>query len=371
MKGQSIKTILWWGRFDPDYSRNRILRNLLVQLGWRIKDFHPRISFVGHVEAILKGISKPDIVWIPCFRHRDLLSARKWSSKYRIPLLFDPLISDYDKQVFERGKFAENSLRAKYVLSRESRLMKSADLLLADTGEHARFYEDILNADPRRLFVLPVGAEEDLFYPEKTISGQSFCRNGNDSPEVLFYGSFIPLQGPQFIAEAIRCYHGPPVRWTFLGNGPLLNRCQKMTAGLPNVFYEKWLPYLQLPSRIRRADILLGIFGDTPKTRRVIPNKVFQSMACGRPVITAATSAYPRDLLKSPDSGIIWVEPANPVQLAEAVACLAGDPGNCYRKRLQSYQSFRQYYASDRLRDKLEKILAGLPKSGEWKERKT
>jgi len=85
-----------------------------------------------------------------------------------------------------------------------------------------------------------------------------------------------------------------PVNWVFLGDGPLLDKCRKITAGLTNVAFENRLPYLELPSRIRRADILLGIFGDTPKTRRVIPNKVFQSMACGRPVITAATPAYPQ-----------------------------------------------------------------------------
>ncbi len=35
------KTVLWWGRFDPDYSRNRILRQAYTALGWRIVDFHP------------------------------------------------------------------------------------------------------------------------------------------------------------------------------------------------------------------------------------------------------------------------------------------------------------------------------------------
>jgi len=358
---KSKKTVLWWGRFDQNYSRNRLIRRLLVQLGWRVQDFRPLVSPLGSLQATLTCISKPDFVWVPSFRHRDLLSARRWSHRYKVPLLFDPFISDYDKQVFERRKFAENSLQANRLLAKESRLLQASDLVLADTHEHARFFQEVLKADPRRICVLHVGAEEDLFYPDKNESAKSPGWNNNAPPEILFYGSFIPLQGPQFIADAVRQYQGPAVNWVFLGEGPLLEKCQEITAGLPNVFFENWLPYLQLPSRIRRADILLGIFGDTPKTRRVIPNKVFQSMACGRPVITAATPAYPRSLLESPDSGIIWVAPANPKQLADAAALLAGSHEERQKKGIQAYHSFNRYFSMSQLQGELEKILAQLP----------
>jgi glycosyltransferase involved in cell wall biosynthesis len=362
---QSVKTVLWWGRFDQNYSRNRLIRRLLVQLGWRVQDFRPLISPLGSLQAALTCVSKPDLVWVPSFRHRDLLSARRWSLRHKIPLLFDPLISDYDKQVFERRKFAENSLQASRLLARESRLLQASDLVLADTHEHARFFKEVLKADSRQIFVLPVGAEEDLFYPDKNEAAKSPGWNNNAPPEILFYGSFIPLQGPQFIADAVHQYQGPPVKWVFLGDGPLLEKCQKITAGLPNVFFENWLPYLQLPSRICRADILLGIFGDTPKTRRVIPNKMFQSMACGRPVITAATPAYPRNLLESRDSGIIWVEPANSKQLADAAALLAGSHEERQKKGIQAYQNFNRYFSMSQLRGELEKILAQIPSPGE------
>ncbi len=29
----AAKTVLWWGRFDPDYSRNRILRQAYAAAG--------------------------------------------------------------------------------------------------------------------------------------------------------------------------------------------------------------------------------------------------------------------------------------------------------------------------------------------------
>ena len=87
------KTILWWGRFDPNYSRNRIIRQHLKKLNFILIDFKPLISKFGYEEAILKNLTKTDLVWVPCFRHRDILSAKKWCEKKGIKLIIDTLIS--------------------------------------------------------------------------------------------------------------------------------------------------------------------------------------------------------------------------------------------------------------------------------------
>ncbi|TWI68917.1 glycosyltransferase involved in cell wall biosynthesis [Desulfobotulus alkaliphilus] len=325
MKGGENKTILWWGRFDASYSRNRILRKILQNNGYKIIDFIPRISRLGGLEAFFRVLPEVDMVWVPCFRQTDVVSARRWSAKRGIPLLFDPLISDYDKQVFERRKYDAHSIVAKYLRMRESTYIQCADILLADTPEHASFFVDVLGADRKNTFVVIVGAEEELFFPDRSARGLKTEQDLNQERplDVLFYGSFIPLQGPQYIAEAIHLYEGPPVSWHFLGDGPLLEQCKARVKEKDNVFFEKWTPYDSLPERIHRADILLGIFGDTPKTQRVIPNKVYQAIASGKPVITAKTPAYPSSLTADDGNGFIWVPAASPEHIARAVACLA------------------------------------------------
>lgn len=107
-----MPSVLWWGRFDPGYSRNRVLRKLLVEIGWQVKDFHPKLAAVADWEAWLLRIPKPDLVWVPCFRQRDLAAASRWARRHGIPLVFDPLISAYDKQVDERGKLKAEIGRA-------------------------------------------------------------------------------------------------------------------------------------------------------------------------------------------------------------------------------------------------------------------
>ena len=72
------------------------------------------------------------------------------------------------------------------------------------------------------------------------------------------------------------------------------------------------------------SHVCLGIFGTSPKARRVIPNKVFQALACGVPVVTAETPAA-RELLRDGESALL-VPPADPDALVHALRRLAAEP---------------------------------------------
>lgn len=346
------RTVLWWGRSDREYSRNRIVRRLLADLGWHIKDFRPKLSAVGDVEAVLRRVPPPELVWVPCFRQRDAAAAARWARRRRVPLVFDPLISAWDKQVFERGKFKNISPQAERLRHREGGLMSAADLVLADTGAHREFFIEAFDLTPDRVAVVQVGAEEDLFKPLPPRD------RGDGIVDVLFYGSFIGLQGPHTIVDAACIYEGPPVRWHLLGHGPLLNECRRKARDLSSITFEPWLAYADLPARISHADILLGVFGASDKAGRVIPNKVFQALACGRPVITRAGPAYPDDLDKS--GGIAFVPENDPRALAATVADWAGTPQNLAARGAAAAAVYRQHFGTDVIRETLREALSRL-----------
>lgn len=347
----SLSTMLWWGRFDKEYSRNRILRGILSDLGWRIIDFRPNVSSLASLEALLRRVERPDLIWVPCFRQRDIPGARRWARRKGVPLLIDPLISAYDKQVYEKHKYAPENSKAKRLLKWEQDLFQSAELVLADTHAHAAFFQQTLGVDESNLCVVPVGAEEALFRPSPDI------HSSNDPLQVLFCGSFIPLQGVEVIAEAVCCYRGAPVDWTFLGEGPLLTACKTRLEGRGDVRFIPWVPYTELPGHIRGADILLGVFGATPKARRVIPNKVFQSLACGRPVVTGRSDAYPQSLLESSESGLKWCGFDDPQALAEAVASLAAQPESLPRLGKAAYASYSNCFSNAHIGEMLAQGL--------------
>lgn len=353
--GKRMPDILWWGRFDPDYSRNRIVRALLTGQGWAIRDFHPRISTIGDVEASIRRVARPELVWVPCFRQRDLAAAARWAKRHGVPLVFDPLISAYDKQVDERGKFAAGSRKANKLLASERRLFARATRVVADTPLHADYFADVLGVSRERLSVVYVGAEDSLFKPQPGVVPPA-----GEIPEVLFYGSFIQLQGPQVIVEAARLYSGPPVRWTLIGKGPLLTVCESAAADLESVHFEDWVPYPELPARIGRAQILLGIFGSSPKAARVIPNKVFQSLACGRPVVTLGSDAYPRAVRENTDSGLLWVDAGDARALAQQVAALAVAPDRVRTLGKAAEDTSQRYFSRHVLQSQLASLIEGI-----------
>jgi glycosyltransferase involved in cell wall biosynthesis len=344
------KRVLWWGRFDPDYSRNRILRQAYGTLGWEVIDFHPLLSGTADMEALLRRLPTPDLVHVPCFRQRDIAAAHRHARRHGLKLLIDPLISAYDKQVFEREKFTEHSAQGKRLLREERKLFQGADIVLADTSEHARFFIETLGVAREKVHVVYVGAEDALFAPAPVPHPPS------NPVEVLFYGSFIPLQGPQVIIEAARLCQGLPVSWVLLGGGPLLDECKRKAEGLPNVTFESWLPYTDLPNRIRRADILLGVFGSTPKAQRVIPNKVFQALACGKPVVTCSAPTYDT-LVSEVGEGIIFVASGRPDELANAVGRLAINPLRLQHHGRASRAIYEQHFSFKRIEQQLASAL--------------
>jgi glycosyltransferase involved in cell wall biosynthesis len=331
MTGKHTKSVLWWGRFDPDYSRNRIIRQTFQSLGWKIEDYRPHISPLGHWQASLSGIKSPDLLWLPAFRQRDATAAIKWAKARHIPVIFDPLISAYDKQVYERQKFSAETPQAQRLLAWEKAILSSVDYVIADTQGHAEFFERNFNLPKEKLAVIPVSAEEALFTP-------ALLQPKKGKLEALFFGSFIGLQAPDVIVEAAKLC-GAPIHWTLLGSGPELSRCERLAAGYPSISFEAYLPYEQLPARIHKADILLGIFGTSDKAARVIPNKVYQALACGRPVITRVSDAY-SDRESINEKGVVQISPGDPLALAEAISQIYDD-----RDDLQLMaQAARRYY---------------------------
>ena len=62
----------------------------------------------------------------------------------------------------------------------------------------------------------------------------------------------------------------------------------------------------------------MGIFGNSPKASRVIPNKLFQIVASGKPVITRDSPAI-RELITEPPEDVVLVPPASAEALANAL----------------------------------------------------
>ncbi|HAG74529.1 glycosyltransferase [Thauera sp. WB-2] len=356
-----LEKILIWARgatLENAYSRDRVVYRLLRQSGVQLSVFSPAISVIGDIEALIKRLPKADAVWVPSFRQRDIAAASRFARRRGIPLIVDPLISAYDKQVNERRKFPADSTRARKLLAQERGQFSVADIVIADTQGHADYFHEILGVARTKIIVLPVGADESIF------KAQPLSPMCEGRPiRVLFYGSFIGLHGLPTIVDAIRQYDGPAVEFRFIGEGPMRAEAERALiamqarTSIAAIRFEDWLDINSLAGRIAESDIVLGVFGTTGKALRVVPNKVYQALAMGRPVITGDTPAFDDKFRSSTPAAIAFSTPGNPGALAKQIADWAREPTLLEQRGVTAQKLFKTEFAEEPLRLNLMRDL--------------
>ena len=317
--------VLYFGTYERDYPRNAQVISALRRAGVEVIERHVGVWensrqnwSAGPVAAArlalaeLRLLRRPreefDAVLVGYPGHFDLPAARR-TARGR-PVVFNPLVSLSDTLVADRGRFRDGSLPARTLARIDRRALRSADLVVADTRANAEHLAELADLPPHEIEVCFVGAEERLFKP-------------GWAPEepftALFVGKLIPLHGLETILAAARA--APDLQFRIVGSGQLEDLIRERPA---NVEWVPWVEYERLPAELHRAGCALGIFGTSDKAMRVIPNKAFQALACGTPLLTADTPAA-RELLVHDESALL-VPAGEPEALAAALRTLRADP---------------------------------------------
>lgn len=284
---------------------------------------------------------RPDAVIVGYPGHVDVLAARR--AARGAPVVFNPLVSLFDTLAADRGRFRPGSPAARLLRLVDRLALRSADLVVADTEIHADFLARLAGIPRQRVAVCFVGAEERLFSP-----------GWKPSAAPLFVGKLIPLHGLETILAAARLATDLHIR--IVGSGQLE---PLLSVRPPNVDWIPWVPYERLAGEFRRAACALGIFGSSDKAARVIPNKAFQALACGTPLVTADTPAA-RELLVDGESALL-VPAGDPDALASALRRLAHEPGLAQKLSRGGLAAYRVHASEQilglRWRGLLERLL--------------
>ncbi len=258
---------------------------------------------------------KHDVVFVSYMGHLDVLVLWPFAKMRGAKIVWDAFLSLYDTVIEDRQLAARGGVRAKLLFAFEALVCRAADVIILDTKAHADYFQMRYHIPQDKLLSVWVGAEEIFLKPKVTPhekDGSIF--------RVLFYGQYIPLHGIEFIIEAITTIDDPNIQWTLIGQGQETDKIKNLaqTRVLSNVTFIDWVDYDQLPAEIVKADLCLGVFGNSEKAGRVIPNKVFQIIACGCPLVTMDGPAI-REILSPQMPGVWLVEPGSGAAIAEAV----------------------------------------------------
>jgi glycosyltransferase involved in cell wall biosynthesis len=237
-------------------------------------------------------------------------------------VVWDAFLSLYNTVVEDRRLLARHNPLAWILRTWERLACRAAHLVVLDTQAHGRYFAETFGIAPRKIKAVFVGAEPAAFSPG-TVTAKSI----EQPPTVLFYGQFIPLHGIDTVVRAAKLTEGDGIRWQIVGTGQEAGRVRDLVQQLApaNLEWIEWIPYTRLIEALRSADVCLGIFGATDKAARVIPNKAFQILMSGRPLITRDSPAI-RELLAPEMPGVWLVPPADPGALADAVRDAVAHP---------------------------------------------
>ena len=321
------KHVLFWGRFDHGYSKTRVNIALFRELGWEVDFFDVKVSpRFGDVEAFFRGLWRkpnPDLVFVPICRQRDIAAACRWAHRRGVKVLFDPMISAWDKKVLEQKKWQADEPRAKRLLAWEKKLMAMPDFITWDTSCHVDFAAEYLDVPRSKMAPLFTGTDETVFKPVADSAG---TEAGSPRFRVLYHGAYLPLHGTEVIVEAARQTQHLPIQWDFLGWGAYKASTEAKAAGLANVRFLDKVPYVDVPKVIAAHDVVLGVFGTTAKAARVIGNKVYECMACARPTINEFCTGYPPSAKDC--KAIKFIPAGDPAALVRAVEAYRADWAN-------------------------------------------
>lgn len=339
--------VCFFGTYDADQPRTRVMIEGLRQAGVAVlerrialwTDTAHKLSVAQHPAALIRqvgGLARAyrrllgearqmepcDAIVYPHFGQLDLI-VTSWLFRRRgIPVIWDALVSAFDTAVEDRRLLGKRSVWA-WGLAWVDRLAgRAADVVLVDTSPNATFWQERFRVPAARLRVVPVGAEDMFAEAERG-------DRPNDRFEVLFFGKYIPLHGVETIVRAAKLLEPHShIRVTMLGTGQQRPEADALAAELEltAVRFVDWAPYAELPATIAAADICLGIFGMGDKAGRVVPNKAYQAIAAGRPLITADTPAARAGLLRDGLAGAVLVPPGDAGALASAILELSHEP---------------------------------------------
>ncbi len=299
-----MKSVLVLGGYVRHYSRVQVLFQALKSKGYRIREWNIRcnwalryLRFLIYSPRIIRDAVKSQFILVPYPGWTHIFYAKVISMLTRRKLVFDAFISNYNTYVEDRKYADEKSLRAIYYWLLDSTSVRISNAALLDTNVHISYFSKLIGVPKRKFIRVFVGHDAEAHASVEDIEKKP------DQPVLFFYGSFSPLQGGQFILKALNILRSEGLQFHFIliGGGQEADILDSMIKEFQLEKYVErhpYIPFKELLSHMKRADIALGIFGATRKARRVIPNKVYDYAAMNLVFITGESIAM-RELFES------------------------------------------------------------------------
>ena len=334
--------ICYFGSYDPEYARNRIIKKGLKANGFQVYECNSQgIVFRRYwnlIRLFFRCVHKIDHIIVGFPGYFDIPLAFVLGKIFGKKVFYDIFTSTYETYVLDRKVVGKISLRAKFYYFVDWLGLRLADFVIVDTLAHGRFYGKTYGLNPKKQILVYVGSDPDYFHPRKV----------REETDVLFYGSYQPLQGAEVIIKVASKL--PNIKFKMIGDGLSRKSTEDLSKklNLKNVEFVNWLSFKKLAAEIAKAKISLGIFGKSEKANVVIPNKVYDALATKKAVISASTEAI-TEIINSNPGSIILVDKDNLQKLAQKLKDLLEDSAARRKYAINGYKLYKKIFTPEKV----------------------
>lgn len=215
---------------------------------------------------------------------------------------------------------------------------------------------------PAKISIIRNGTNAEVFRYSYSSREQVRSQLGLEDSFVVLYaglhGLAQDLATLLHVAASLKTDH-PEIRFVLVGDGPKKRdlEAEAERESLSNVMFLPSQPVERIPAFLSASDVAIATL-KPPHLRGAIPSKIFDSMACGVPVIVAAAGEA-KSIVEEAQAGMA-VEPGNQHALREAILRLAKEAETRRRMGESGRRAAVNHYSREAQAQQLAEFLGKL-----------
>jgi len=340
------------------YQEEKIL-GINIQRVWTFissnKGFFLRI--VDYLSFMLSSIffglftKKQDVIIATSPQFFTLISGYLISLYKKLPLIVE--IRDlWPESIATLGIIKRSNFFYKIVLKLSNLIYKKASIIICVTKS---FKEDLVERgiDKNKIFVIENGFNlKNNLSPSKTVQEVESKYNINQNKfNVAFTGTIGLAHGLEIMLNAAKLLSD--IDFYIIGEGAKKDELIKISNKLKikNVFFIDNLSWQEIVNINQSIDIHLVHLINSSEFKKVIPSKIFESMALQKPIIMGVEGES-KQIIKDANCGI-FIEPQNHLDLVKVISKYRNDKNYLFRLGKNGYNHLTQYYSREVLAKKM------------------
>ncbi len=306
-----MRVVRIWSYTSPNKG---FIRRILAQLSF------------GCLAPVLggKAVGRPDVIIVESPPLFDAIAARILAWWKHCPFIF--VVSDLWPESAVQLGMLKNSMLIRLAEWLEWSTYQRAGLVWAVTeGIRQSLLQRGLSSE--RVFLLTNGVDTTKFRPLPQVQARAQL-GWNDQFTVLYAGTHGLAHGLTTVLEAAELLRDrSDIHFILAGDGAakadLITLAQK--RNLKNVTFLDSQPHKQMPLLLAGADACLAPLRKLPLFEGALPSKIYEAMACARPVLLGVEGEA-RRMFEQEAGAAIAVEPENADALAASILYLYEHP---------------------------------------------